>query len=244
MFQALKQLARILTVKDFTKNPHAPPISEADSLALFVGLINSEQITAYTDSLTTGLPKDRVFKGLTEAWGIYNTENAQEIMKWLRQEGHRAYYEELYPLLKISDQEKRNELIEEKFGEDAPKALQFADNLIECITGRGTNQFAAFNGENMEKGILAWDLGRLVVIARLSFDGGYIDEKTAWGVIKDAYGMAVKEYASWKEFAVSYLIGRGMFGGDSMMLNGLYSIAENAFTDDNSPWKNTSLESA
>ncbi|MDR1976087.1 MAG: DUF1266 domain-containing protein [Campylobacteraceae bacterium] len=242
MFQTLKQIVRIFTIEDFAKNPDAPLIDEADRRALFVGLINSEQITAYADSLTTGLPKDRVFQGLTEAWDIYDVKSAREIIEWLRQAGHRAYYDEIYPLLKSSDQEKRNRLIEEKFGECAPEAIEFADNLAGCIASRGDNGFAAFNDENMKKGILAWDLGRLVVIARLCFDAGYIDEKTAWEVIRSAYEAAAKRYPNWKEFAISYLIGRGMFGGDSMMLNGLYSIAEKAFEDDNSPWKNIPLK--
>jgi hypothetical protein len=242
MFQALKQMVRIFTAKDFTKNPNAPSINETDRCALFIGLINSEQVTAYTDSLTTGLPKDRVFQGLSEAWGIYNGEGACETIEWLQKEGHRAYYDEIYPLLKTSDQEKRNKLIEEKFGENTPKAIGFADNLAECIASRGDNNFVAFNDENMKKGILAWDLGRLVVIARLCFDAGYIDEKAAWGVIRNAYEIAIKNYSNWKDFAVSYLIGRGMFGGDSMMLNGLYSITEKAFEDDKSPWKNIPLK--
>lgn len=242
MFQALKQMVRIFTAKDFAKNPDTSSISETDRRALFVGLINGEQLTAYTDSLTTGLPKDRVFQGLTEAWNIYNKKDALEIIEWLQNEGHRAYYGAIYPLLKISDQEKRNKLIEEQFEENTPTAIGFADNLAECIAGRGDNNFAAFNNENMQKGILAWDLGRLVIIARLCFDANYIDEKAAWGVIRNGYEMAAKKYANWKDFAVSYLIGRGMFGGDTMMLNGLYYIAEKAFEDDNSPWKNIPLK--
>jgi hypothetical protein len=100
----------------------------------------------------------------------------------------------------------------------------------------------AFNETNIKKGILAWDLGRLIIIARMCYDIGYIDEKTAWGVITNAYEMAVKEFKDWREVAVSYLIGRGTWGGDTMMLGGLYSIAEKAFEDDNSPWKNVSLK--
>jgi hypothetical protein len=69
-----------------------------------------------------------------------------------------------------------------------------------------------------------------------------IDEKTAWGIITNAYEMAVKEFKDWREVAVSYLIGRGAWGGDTMMLHGLHSIAEKAFEDDNSPWKNVPLK--
>jgi hypothetical protein len=241
MFTTLKQLVRIFTTKDFPQNPSAPSLNDADSRALLIGLINSEQLTAYTDSLTTGLPKDRVLQGLSEAWGIDNGEEAREILEWLLQAGHRVYYNEILPLLGVADPEQRNNLLEEKFGEYAPKAMEFAGNLAECMAARGGNGFVAFNGENMKKGILSWDLGRLVIVARLSFDAGYVDEQTAWKFIRDAYEMAIREYSNWKDLAVSYLIGRGMFGGDSMMLNGLYSIAEKSIEADNSPWKHTSL---
>jgi hypothetical protein len=130
LINTLKQTARIFTQKDFTKNPNAPHITEEQKKALWVGLINSEQIAAYTDSLTTGLPRERILQGLTEAWGI----------------------------------------------------------------------------------------------------------------ITNAYETAKKEFKDWHEAAVSHLIGRGAWGGDTILLKGLCSIAEKAFEDDSSPWKNVSLK--
>jgi hypothetical protein len=237
VFSTIKQLTRAIVHRDFDKNPKAPPISEEDKKALFVGLINSEQVTAYSDSLTTGLSRGRILEGLAEAWDINNQEDAYSVIDWLQKGGHRVYYSEIYPLLKMPPEE-GNKQIEAIFGEAAPKALQFANNLTECIAARGNNEFAAFNDENMKKGILAWDLGRLVVIARMCFDIGYIDEETAWNIIRGVYEAATKEYQNWKELAISYLIGRGMYGGDSMMLSGLYYTAKTAFENDNSPWKN------
>jgi hypothetical protein len=76
----------------------------------------------------------------------------------------------------------------------------------------------------------------------MCYDIGYIDEKTAWGVITNAYETAVKEFNDWHEVAVSYLIGRGAWGGNTMMLDGLYIIAEKAFENDISPWKTNPLK--
>jgi hypothetical protein len=87
---------------------------------------------------------------------------------------------------------KNQEALEEKFGEELERLTGFAGNLIECIAGRGNNPFAAFNETNIKRGILAWDLGRLVIVARMRYDVGYIDEKTAWGIITDAYETAKK----------------------------------------------------
>ena len=241
VFSRLKQLIRSFIVKDFLKNLRAPSMSESEQKALAIGLINSEQITAYVNCLTTGLPKDRILQLLTESWKIYEKADAYDRIEWLQNEGHRAYYSKLYPLYKLNP-DIRNEQFQTLFEEKTKKAIQFADNLLECSAEWGNDGFAAFNDENMKKGILAWDLGRLVVIARLSFDMGYIDEKTAWGFIKKAYETATLEYENWKEFAVSYLIGRGMWSGDNMMLSGLYVIAKGAFTNHGSPWKNLSFK--
>jgi hypothetical protein len=263
LINTLKQTVRIFAQKDFAKNPTAPHISEVQKKALWVGLINSEQITAYTDSLTTGLPKDRIIQGLTEAWGIYSQEDAYETIEWIQKGGHSVAFNVIVPCITITDEGERNrqiekklkeeperiifsaknqEELEEKFEGELERLTEFAGHLIECIAARGNDPVAAFNETNIRKGILAWDLGRLIIIARMCYDIGYIDEKTAWGIITNAYETAVKEFRDWHEVAVSYLIGRGAWGGNTMMLDGLYSIAETAFEDDTSPWKNFLLK--
>jgi hypothetical protein len=54
--------------------------------------------------------------------------------------------------------------------------------------------------------------------------------------------MGYAEVQDWKELSAAYLIGRGMWSGDNMMLTGLYGIAGKAFENDNSPWKKISLK--
>ena len=235
-YLTIKQIIRAFIRKDFSKNRSAPSISESRQRILAIGLINSEQITAYTNSLTTGLSKDRILQILTEAWDINDREKALNIVEWLQKEGHRGYYSKIYPLIEKS-KDVRNEQLRILFEENAEEAILFANNLAECISELGNDDFAAFNDNNLKKGIYAWDLGRLVVIARLLFDIGYINEKTAWSIIDEAYKAAAKEYTSWKELAVAYLIGRGMWNGENIVLNGLYVIAKNAFKNAGSPWK-------
>jgi len=233
---SIKQSVRIARTKDFTPNPQAPSIDEGRRKALAVGLINSEQITAYTNSLTTGVPKGRIKEGLEGAWDIESKEDAIACIEWLRDEGHRVYYQEIISRLGM-DPDARDEQLEAVFEDDAETAVGFADNLAECIAERSGDDFVPFDIKNMEKGILAWDLGRMTVIVRMAYDVGYLDERTAWGYISAAYEMILKEYGSWKEVAAGYLIGRGMWGGGDMMLDGLYVIAQDAFENDNSPWK-------
>jgi len=266
MINWLKQTARIFKSSDYMKNPNAPQISEADKQALLIGLINSEQLTAYCDSLTTGLPRKRVLQGLSEAWDIHDSEEALSTLDWILSEGHRIVYNEVLPLVKIENDESRKEVlfklfnekfqqmvkqvedhdeaekIKEKLEHQLGTAVEFVDNLTECINSYGDNEFAAFNDKNMGNGILAWDLGRLVTVSRLAFDVDFIDELTAWNYIRKGYKVAIQKYATWKDLAIAYLIGRGAWGGDSMMLSGLYTIAEDSITKDESPWNRTALK--
>lgn len=50
-------------------------------------------------------------------------------------------------------------------------------------------------------------------LARACCEMGYLTEEEAWSYIDKAYDMAHKEFTSWKEFAMSYVIGRSLWGG-------------------------------
>jgi hypothetical protein len=266
MFNKLKQAIRVLTSGDFISNPNAPQINETDKRALLIGLINSEQLTAYCNSLATGLPQGRILQALTEAWDVNNPDEALSTLNWILDEGHRGTYREILPLLKITDTQKRQDSLLELFNELYQQAVERIDrdeeadrikgefehklgraaglinNLDACINSYGHDAFAAFNDENMGKGILAWDLGRLVTVSRLALDAGYIDEQTAWNYIRKSYQMAIQEYATWNDVAIAYLIGRGAWGGDSPMLGGLYVVAKNSVEDNKSPWRQITLK--
>jgi hypothetical protein len=242
----VRHTLRVMTRRDFCKKSKAPHLTELQQKALWVGLINSEQLTAYCNSLTTGLPKNRIVQRLTQSWGIYSRKDALGIIKWIQEGGHRAVFKAVLPYVHIADTDERNRQIAAKLAEDSVKnragAMErmtgFADNIRDCMAGRGQHPFVAFNETNLNKGILAWDLGRFVIIVRLCYDMGYLTETAAWDLITSAFESAADEFADWHEVATSYLIGRGTWSGDTVMLDALYRIAQKAFEDDNSPWKN------
>jgi hypothetical protein len=233
-----------------------------------VGLINGEQGTACYNSLSTGLSKGHLRENLSQWYGINDSEGALSILDWFLEEGHRTIFNDILPILKTvsgmdarreaiyalynerfhqlaeqAEDEDEVESIKQRCGTDLEKATEFGDNLKGLMNGpRGKDPFVAFNEENVYKGILAWDTGRLVFVARCSFDAGYIEEQTAWKYIREAYRLTAQEYSSWRELATAYLIGRGMWGGESMMLDGLYGVAEDCLDDENTPWKTTTLK--
>ena len=80
------------------------------------------------------------------------------------------------------------------------------------------------NGSYLPKdysaGILAWDLGRLVTVARMSLDCGYIEQHELKRIL--AY--------------VAHELDSNFSSGQTMMLDGIIGIAEDLMTDKDSPW--------
>ena len=80
---------------------------------------------------------------------------------------------------------------------------------------------------------LAWDMGRLVNVARWCFDLGYISEDEAWKYMETVYQEVQPVYASWREFAAGYLIGRALW---SEMERDVVRIVAGLLKDADSPW--------
>ena len=85
--------------------------------------------------------------------------------------------------------------------------------------------------------ILAWDMGRLVLVTRCCFDAGYISDEEAWRYILNARQTSKEQYTSWDDFASGYVIGRAMWSGNNISLTGIISITQGLLADDESPWK-------
>jgi hypothetical protein len=61
----------------------------------------------------------------------------------------------------------------------------------------------------------AWDYGRLVNVARWSYDCGYLSWEQAWEFIEAGSQLAQQEYTSWEGFATGFLAGRLMWSPES-----------------------------
>ncbi len=228
------QAVKILRHKDYTKNPEGTTLSSDQQKALAVGLINSEQTMCYVDTLTTGMSPKTMTEMLESYWGITNRESACQTLDWLLQFGHRKIYDVILPLILNNDYsaDKIKVILPE---ENHDQAVEFLHNLKECIAQFEKHPDFPYSHENLKNGIAGWDAGRLVTVARVCCDKEYINEKEAWEYIYRSYKM-VEQYADWKGFATSYVIGRGMWGGNSMSYDGICSIALQSLTKPESPW--------
>ncbi|WP_094275656.1 DUF1266 domain-containing protein [Rhodococcus sp. OK302] len=223
-------------------------MSLLEQQALGAGLVNSEQIMAYSDSLATGLSSDRIAHGLTSAWSIHSPVQATETLNWLMESGDRSIFDIVYREYASKDANLRAAGIDDALAhsdlfsdEEAratanAKAQRMLANIDETFRLLKDPVNGPYLPEHYTRGILAWDLGRLITLARLCSDFGYIDSAERDRIFAFVGSQVISNYPSWSIFARSYILGRAAWGGKAVTLDGIIGIASDALKEKRSPW--------
>ena len=99
------------------------------------------------------------------------------------------------------------------------KAIERMDGLVE-EGHRGYADFVAQaeaaipDPEARQRGLLAWDFSRLVLLARSCYFVGYIDEATAWSYIDKAAQGVAGRFTTWREYGMGFLAVREIWAGE------------------------------
>lgn len=145
---------------------------------------------------------------LYTGWGIESREDADAVIEWLSEEGHRYEYEDLvsaFSEIGMLDVEKEyfDELIEESFGEYGSEAVNRLKTVYDCNKVCGEN------------GILAWDLCRVNQVAAWCYVAGYYTLEESLEIQLQNSKELQEDFASWDEMMESYLYGFQYWYGDS-----------------------------
>jgi hypothetical protein len=119
---------------------------------------------------------------LANSWGIPSREKLEAMIEWLATSGHSAEYQKAAAAFP-----------------QTPPPQQQADPRLAFIGQHGA--------EVGPRGLLAWDLGRLLSIAGWGFLAGYCNEIEAWGVMLPAADRLRNAYTSWEEYGQHYKLG-------------------------------------
>ena len=140
---------------------------------------------------------------LASYWGVANRKQLVDILGWLRDEGHRAEYEALVKAMaEAGPLTDPAELL-------APEAAhEMGPDDLDVFRNKAA--FAAEHGRE-QPSILAWDLCRLVSVARFGAAAGYFPEAEAWSWILEAARRLRAAFASWCELGDNYMTGRGFW---------------------------------
>lgn len=156
--------------------------------------------------------RDRAFLdscrlSLENSWKITDASSAKEILAWLQTDGIRAESEEYYnadELLAIaSGAVTADDRTAEHLGVTIKSYTACAGTLKEEY-GYSDSQLSAV------KTTAAWDLDRLVTLARWCYACEYLTEDETWDIISRAADAAVQYYGSWEEYFAGIAFGRAL----------------------------------
>lgn len=182
----------------------------------------------YVDSLESTTDKETLQEMLEEWWEVTDRQSVLETIDWLLNEGQHANSDPALAEIRTRGLDAITE--EEKADEDSKIGDAFT--IAEFVTQSNGSSV----GE-LPKTIIAWDLVRVVNVARWALLCGYIDESEMWKEIETAVGIAEKTFHSWKEYGLSFAVGRGIWRGDTDDYETADEVVSTLLEDKESPWK-------
>jgi len=145
---------------------------------------------------------------LYTGWGIESREDADEMIEWLSDEGHREEVDEVIDVLSeggLLDVEKEDfdDFAEENFGQFGSETVNRLKTVYIC------------NKECGENSILAWDLCRINQVAAWCYVAGYysLEESLEIQLLNSEEIQAA--FDSWDDMMKSYLYGFQYWVGDA-----------------------------
>ena len=204
--------------------------------ALLLGILLSKHFNLYIDSLTTGWKKDKSRKLLKSEWQIKDTSSVLQTLDYIMNEGDRTVYNIMLPHFLSSDcKEGRKKLLKDRYLA-VELLIRYSDNLSDCIACIPDDSLFLIRKEELQKGILAWDMCQLVTTSRIAFDAGYLTEKEAWKYILSAFEICRNEFDGWEGIFKSIFIGSGMKMGKIKWFGTSLNLATDLLNDSQSPF--------
>ena len=159
-------------------------------------------------------------------------------MEYLGKKGFAYYFPHVYQAFLLDDEEAKDRIFQQHMDsqEDYDKAVEQLHNLEDCYDELLECGTITCREDLLRYGVTGWDAGRLNFMARARYDMKYISEDEAWHYINHAYEMVHSRFSSWHDFAMSYVIGRALWGGKSASNSGMMYMAEDLLKSEKSPW--------
>lgn len=208
-----------------------PGLSPEQRFGLAVGALLAQMNGHRHDCLHGDIPGQALrltaHRVLEEAWGVDGPEALRETLRWLSEEGHRGEYEQFARALERPVPEPLALLDEEQArGMDQAQRKEFV-RKVELVAKH----------RDRHASILAWDLCRLVAVARFGAGASYLSNNEAWTWILGAAARLQETFSSWSELGANYAMGREFWGGEEGLE--MYGKAQAWLLDSgnpDSPW--------
>lgn len=195
------------------------------SVAAILATYNNEEL-----DILGGDPRCKKYckmhrESLKEWWGITSRQDLFGMVEKLKRGLHNNIFVDVKDRIEyLSDKEYMEEL--DKF----PKPSQKRDLQIVRKYGKDLGQ----------KGILGWDLSRIITITGGAYLAGFLEYEEANEIIMDVARRVQNTFSSWEEIWQNYLIGYEFWSGDypedkESALSERWKIYDNLINDSTSP---------
>lgn len=204
---------------------------------LAVGAMYASQQGAWQNTLETGI-LDALPEIVGGWWGIDSTPEARRQLDYLCEKGFRYYWPAVLEAFRLDDCERQDELLQQRMTsqEDYDKASSQLENLRETFDELLVCGVVVSREELGRCGVSGWDAGRIVFLARACCEMGYLSEEEAWAYIGRADALAHEACGSWRDLAMSYILGRSLWGGKRAYNPVMKKTADVLLSDPKSPW--------
>ena len=204
---------------------------------LAIGAMYASQQGAWQNSLETGI-FDTLPEIVSGWWGIDSTAEARGQLDYLCEKGFRYYWPTVLEAFLFEDRQRQETLFQQRITsqEDYDKATSQLENLRETFEELTLCGVVASKEELRGCNVTGWDAGRIVFLARACCEMGYLTEEEAWAYIGRADALAHEACGSWHELAMSYILGRSLWGGKRAYNSVMKTTADVLLSDPKSPW--------
>lgn len=164
----------------------------------------------FLNCMDTGVHQQRLTRLLSEDFHCTDTESTAGLFQFLINEGDRVSYTIMLPyLLSTHNLCEFEEIIHERFF-GVERFVQQGRNLYKFVKYTEERRDPIIWINDLERGIVGWDMGLLVGLARAASGSGYITKELAWEYIEQANAVCVGTLRTTEEIDKSFLIGRAM----------------------------------
>lgn len=194
----------------FSHNPLNLILNAKRKQGLRIGYMHAALEHFCLNSLETGVPKQKVIKLLADKFNCIDTSSTRNMLQFLMNEGDRISYAIQTPFLLSADNLDEFETVIRKRFFGVERFIQQGKNLYNFVKYAEERRDPIIWINDLERGIIGYDMGLAVTIARAAHDCGYITKEKAWEYIEQINTLCDEVLDPPEEIDKSCLIGRAI----------------------------------
>jgi hypothetical protein len=188
-------------------------LTDAEKWAIACGADLAVANQQYLNDLPTGLGKQVCRELLSDWWDIDSSEELQETISWLKEEGHRLQYDTICQALNTVSVKEAKEFLRSF----AAQSEEEEDIVIERLRNM-RDALELFREERLigtteQPDSLIWDYARIINLSRAGYDAGYMEYHEALDTIMSCVPAIKATYTSWQQLSVAYQFARCVWNG-------------------------------